>query len=53
MKDSKKAEKTNGKEKNVRRRRNQRGQGEESRWLGRESITRIKFMKVGWLGETL
>lgn len=50
MKDTKKTEERNRKEKKVKRRRNQGGQGEKSRWLGRGSITIISFIKVvgGW-----
>lgn len=45
MKDIKKSEERNKKEEKFRRRRNQGGQREESRWLGRGSIT-ISFIKV-------
>lgn len=46
MKNTRKAEKRNRKEKKVRRR-NQGSQGEESRWLARGGITRIRFIKAG------
>lgn len=50
MKDTKKAEKRNRKEKKVRSRRNQGSQIEERRYLGRGNRT-IRFMKMGGGGE--